>query len=75
MDTHLLSKTRTLTVITAPRSGSDHLMVDGHDRDKQNRQEQKMSGVAPQLLQWEECCYHGVVLVEAPTESLVGSPV
>lgn len=50
-------------------------MVDGHDRDKQNRQEQKMSGVAPQLLQWEECWYHFVFLVEAPTGSSVGSPV
>lgn len=47
-------------------------MVDGHDRDEQNRQEQKISGVAPQLLQWEECCYHFVVLVEVSTESSVG---
>lgn len=61
-----------LTGVTAPRSGSDHLMVDGHDSDQQNRPEQKIFRVAPQFLDRKKSRDHCGSRAKAATELLIG---
>lgn len=61
-----------LTGITAPRSGSDHLMVDGHYSDQQNRPEQKIFRVAPQFLYRKKSRDHCGSRAKAATELFIG---
>lgn len=61
-----------LTGITAPCSGSDHLMVDGHYSDQQNRPEQKIFRVAPQFLYRKKSRDHCGSRAKAATELFIG---
>lgn len=61
-----------LTGTTAPCFCSNHLMVDGHDSDQQNRPEQETFAVAPQFLQGEKLRDHLGSRGKPPAELIIG---
>lgn len=61
-----------LTGTNAPCFCCNHLMVDGHDSDQQDRPEQEVFAVAPQLLQGEKLRDHLGSRGKRPAELIIG---